>query len=160
MKRLFVLLVIALTATAIPARAQRHHCESVSGILMTNINLMPYGPEGGTNLGPAFGDLGGSVAATILSTSPFTVQHYWVATNGDTINFKPALLKPTFTSNPNVVAAQWGDYRAEISGGTGKFKGATGYIEAFGLVDFQALTIVLRYRGEVCYVDKTPSEKK
>ena len=42
----------------------------------------------------------------------------------------------------------------------GKFKDATGYIEAFGLVDFDSLTTTLRYRGEVCYVDMTPSKKK
>ena len=160
MKRILVLAVIVLMTATVPATAQRHHCESVSGSLITNISLIPFGPVG-TNLGPAFGDLAGSVAATITSTSPFTVQHYWVATNGDTINFKPALLKPTFIpGNPNAVVALWGDYRADIAGGTGKFKDATGYIEAFGLVDFDSLTTTLRYRGEVCYVDMTPSEKK
>jgi hypothetical protein len=159
MKRVFVLALIALLAIALPASAQRHHCESVAGAIMTNFNLLPYGPEGGTNLGPAFGDLEGSVAATTISLSPFTFQHYWVATNGDVINFKPAVLKPTLI-NDHVIAAQWGDYRAEISGGTGRFAGATGYIEAFGLVDLQAGSVVLRYRGEVCYVDMTPRAKK
>jgi hypothetical protein len=38
-----------------------------------------------------------------------------------------------------------------ISGGTGKFAHATGYLDYFGLADFKALTLVLRYRGEVCY---------
>ena len=159
MKRIFVIAVIALLAGAIPASAQRRHCESVSGSLITSINLLPYGPDNGTNLGPAFGDLAGSVAATQIGASPITFQHYWVATNGDIINFKPAVLHPTPTSNPYVVAVQWGDYSAELSGGTGKFAGATGSMEAFGLVDFQASTVVLRYRGEVCYVDMTPSGK-
>jgi hypothetical protein len=52
------------------------------------------------------------------------------------------------------VAVRWGDYIAEIvPGGTGKFANATGRIEAFGLADFNQLTLVLRYRGEVCYND-------
>jgi hypothetical protein len=46
---------------------------------------------------------------------------------------------------------RWGDYRSDIAGGTGKFDGATGYLEYFGLADFNALTLVLRYRGQVCY---------
>jgi hypothetical protein len=157
MKRMFVLLVGALTIAALPLSAQVRHCENVGGVLMTNINLLPYGPEGGTNLGPVFGDLAGSVAATEINTSPITFQHYWVTAAGDTITLKPAVLTPTPTSNPYVVAVQWGGYRAVISGGTGKFADAIGYLDCFGLADFKALTLVLRYRGEVCYA-KSPSK--
>jgi len=157
MKRVFVFLVIALTIGSIPASAQRRHCEHVGGVLMTNINEIPYGPyapDAATNLGPVFGDLAGSVSATEVNTSPITFQHHWVTTAGDTIKFKPAVLHPTPTNNQYVLAVQWGDYIAEISGGTGKFAGATGYVESFGLADFKALTLVLRYRGEVCYAEK------
>ena len=157
MKRIFVLLVIVLTVAAVAARGQGRHCEHVGGVLMTNINEIPYGPlapDAATNLGPVFGDLAGGVTATEVSQSPLTFQHHWVTTAGDTIYFKPAVLHPTPTSNPYVVAVQWGDYIAEISGGTGKFAGAKGSIECLGLADFKALTLVLRYRGEVCYADK------
>ena len=44
MKRIFVAFVIALTAAAIPARAQNPHCEHVGGVLMTNINEIAFGP--------------------------------------------------------------------------------------------------------------------
>jgi hypothetical protein len=151
MKRTFVLFVIALMITAVPVIAQVRHCENVGGVLMTSINLLPYGPEGGTNLGPVFGDLAGSVAATQINASPIIFQHYWVTAAGDTINFKPAVLTPTPTSNPYVVAVQWGGYRSMITGGTGKFAEATGHLDYFGLADFKALTLVLRYRGEVCF---------
>ena len=153
MKRNFVLFVLAFTIAVLPARAQQRHCQDVGGVLTTNINLLPYGPEGGTNLGPVFGDLAGSVAATEINTSPITFQHYWVTAGGDTINLKPAVLTPTATSNQYVVAVQWGGYRSVINGGTGKFNGATGYLDYFGLADFKAMTLVLRYRGQVCFLD-------
>jgi hypothetical protein len=42
------------------------------------------------------------------------------------------------------------------SGGTGKFEGASGYLDHFGMADFHQGTPVLRYRGQVCYA--LPSE--
>jgi hypothetical protein len=161
MKRMIALLVIVLTMALLPGFAQRHHCDTVGGVLMTNINEIPYGPyapDAATNLGPVFGDLAGSVTATEVSASPITFQHHWVTTAGDTIRFKPAVLTPTPTSNPYVLAVLWGGYRSVISGGTGKFEGATGYLDYFGLADFQALTLVLRYKGEVCYANKSAND--
>jgi hypothetical protein len=133
------------------AQEERSHCEAVGGALMTNIGAI----AGVTNLGPVSGDLAGSVAATILgqnSDGTFNVQHYWVTAGGETITLKKAVLKPTFpTSDPAIVAVPWGNYRSDITGGSGKFKGATGYIDYFGIADFHQNTLVLRYRGEVCY---------
>ena len=139
-------------------------CTPVGGVLMTNIGAIPFGPNGATNLGPAFGDLAGSLIATPIA-SGVGYHHYWVTTSGDTINFKDALLKAAqtdFLENGTVVAVRWGHYRSEIiPGGTGKFKNATGYLDYFGLADFNAtepdhpdqtgMTLVLRYRGKVCY---------
>jgi hypothetical protein len=144
-----VAVVLALLITA-SAWAGDHECQAVGGMLMTNIGAI----AGVTNLGPVSGDLAGSVAATILgqnSDGTFNVQHYWVTTAGETILLKQAVLTPTPTSDPNVVAVLWGNYPVDIIGGTGKFKNATGRLEAFGLADFKALTLVLRYRGKVCY---------
>lgn len=163
MKRMFVLIVIVLTMAALPAFAQRHRCEKVGGVLMTTINEVPYGPyapDAATNLGPVFGDLAGSVTATEVNTSPITFQHQWVTTAGETIKFKPAILTPTPTDNSYVVAVKWGGYRSVISGGSGKFDGATGYLDYFGLADFQALTLVLRYKGELCYAEKSARGKE
>jgi hypothetical protein len=146
-----VLLSVLWLFAARPAWAENSHCEQIGGVVMTNIGAI----AGVTNLGPAFGDLQGAVAATILGQNndgSFNVQHYWVTTTGDTIKFNVAHLKPTAARD--VVAVRWGDYIAEIvPGGTGKFANATGRIEAFGLADFNQLTLVLRYRGELCYND-------
>lgn len=127
------------------------HCVAVGGALMTNIGAI----EGVTNLGPVSGDLAGSVAATILgqnNNGTFNVQHYCVTTGAETIKLKVAVLTPTYpTSDLGIVAVPWGNYRSNIDGGTGKFRGATGYIDYFGIADFHQNTLVLRYRGQVCY---------
>ena len=127
------------------------HCVAVGGALMTNIGAI----AGVTNLGPVSGDLAGSVAATILgknSDGSYNVQHYWVTAGAETITLKQAVLFPTFpTSDSAIVAVPWGHYRSDIKGGTGKFKDATGYLDYFGIADFRENTLVLRYRGVVCY---------
>jgi hypothetical protein len=139
-----------LTPVAL-AEDQDGHCAAVGGALMTNIGAI----AGVTNLGPVSGDLAGSVAATILgqnSDGSYNVQHYWVTAGGETITLKQAVLFPTYpTSDLGIVAVPWGHYRSGIKGGTGKFKDATGYLDYFGIADFHENTLVLRYRGMVCY---------
>jgi hypothetical protein len=152
MKRLSFILALALSLLTASAVAQPNpaKCDSVGGVLMTNINAI----AGQTNLGPVFGDLAGSVAATILGQDAqgnFIVQHYWVDSQGNTILFKPAVLHPTATSDPNVVLVLWEHYFAYVAGGTGKYKDATGVLDCFGAADFKENTIVLRYRGTVCH---------
>jgi hypothetical protein len=52
-------------------------------------------------LAPVFGDLAGSVAATILGQNAdgtFNVQHYWVTAAGDAIKLKVTVLIPTYPS--------------------------------------------------------------
>jgi hypothetical protein len=137
-------------------------CEPVCGVLMTNINAIALpSATNGTNLGPVFGDLKGSVAATIVGGSAsagYDVQHYWVTASGDTIKFNVAHLKPGMVTRygasapaADLVAVGWGDYVSAISGGTGKYENATGSLSYFGLADFTNLTLVLRYSGQVCY---------
>jgi hypothetical protein len=139
-----------LTPVAL-AEDQDGHCVAVGGALMTNIGAI----AGVTNLGPVSGDLAGSVAATILGQNgdgSYNVQHYWVTAGGETITLKQAVLFPTYpTSDLGIVAVPWGHYRSDIKGGTGKFKNATGYLDYFGIADFHQNTLVLRYRGQVCY---------
>jgi hypothetical protein len=140
-----------LVVSAPAANAEK--CVQVGGELMTNIGAI----AGQTNLGPVFGDLSGSVAATILgqnSNGTYNVQHYWVTSAGETITMKQAVLTPTYpTGSRAIVAVPWGNYRSVIDGGTGKFEGATGYLDYFGMADFTQNTLVLRYRGEVCYAE-------
>lgn len=145
----FCAVLVLSLLLAVPGWAWNGPCEAVGGVLMTNIGAI----AGQTNLGPVFGDLQGSVAATIIGqdgNGNFIVQHYWVNAAGETIKFKPAVLKPVATSDPNVVAVLWGNYISPIAGGTGKFKNATGALEYFGIADFKQNTLVLRYRGRVC----------
>jgi hypothetical protein len=144
-----VLLIVPVSGAA----QHRHACQPVSGVLTTNINVV----DDLYNVGPVFGDLAGVVAAKVLSGgATFTIQHYWITSSGETILFKPAILTPTFpTGDQAVVAVPWGNYRSEIKpGGTGKYKNATGYLDYFGMADFKENTLVLRYRGQVCYPDK------
>ena len=136
------------------AQERSSHCEVVGGALMTNIGVINDATPDGTNLGPVFGDLAGSVAATIKgqdNKGNFLVQHYWVTSSGETIVLKEAVLTPVATNDPNVVAVLWGNYSSDILGGTGKFKNATGRIDYFGIADFKELTLVLRYKGKVCH---------
>jgi hypothetical protein len=164
MKRIaFVMLFVLSLVVSLPAWAADNpkdnpnpapKCEPIGGVLMTDINAIALpSATNGTNLGPVFGDLQGSVAATILGGSMaagFDIQHYWVTNSGDKIYFKVAHLTPTAAND--VVAVRWGDYIAQINGGTGKYKNATGTLDCFGLADFTQLTLVLRFRGQVCYV--------
>lgn len=147
MKRnqIVVVLVLSLLAT-LPAWAG---CQTVGGVLMTNIGTI----ENQTNLGPVFGDLQGSVGATIVGQDQngrFIVQHYWVTDSGETIKFDKAYLTPVAAGKDGVVAVLWTNYVSPILGGSGKFEKATGELEYFGLADFNENTLVLRYRGKVC----------
>jgi len=148
-----MLLVTLSVVLSLSVWGDNTNCQQVGGVLMTNINLVPLPSlQNGTNLGPVFGDLAGSVAATILGSDNkggFLVQHYWITASGEQIRFDVADLTPT--SAGTNVAVTWGSYRSNIIGGTGKFKDATGYLDYFGLADFTELTLVLRYRGQVCY---------
>jgi hypothetical protein len=153
MKRNAFLLAISLVISTLPVWGQPRRCENVGGVLMTNIGAI----AGVTNLGPVSGDLAGSVAATILGQNTdgtYNVQHYWVTATGETVTLKVAVLTPTYpTGNKGIVAVPWGNYSSKIIGGTGKFEGARGHLDYFGMADFIQNTLVLRYRGEVCYAN-------
>jgi len=109
-----------------------------------------------TTLGPVTGDLAGAVAATVCSGPEpskgaflFTIQHHWVTTSDDTIHFDVATAK-TAQVSPSRFAIR--DYPFHITGGTGKFDGATGDLDAIGEFDFN-VGVSLRYFGKVCYVE-------
>jgi len=126
-------------------------CVPVGGTIITNLGaLAPDEPH--TTLGPVTGDL----AATVRSGPDpskgaflFTVQHHWVTTSGDTIHFDVATAK-TAQVSPTRFAIL--DYPFHITGGTGKFDGATGDLDAIGEFDFN-VGVSLRYFGKVCYAD-------
>ena len=158
--RSFVLLLTVAFVAMLPVYADGgSNCRDVAGVLMTDINAITPGQ---INLGPAFGDLGGAVSAQILgqnSDGSFNVQHYWVSSQGDTMKFQQAVLHPVYPipSKPWIVSVLWGNYIVHIiPGGTGKWANATGFITCFGMADFNELTLVMRYRGNVCFNGQSP----
>jgi hypothetical protein len=155
-----VLLSAILANSVRPAaKAQPHsdpngrHCTHVGGSLITNFGAV----DANTTLGPATGDLRGAVAATLLTqpqsgpngTVIFNIQHHWVTESGDNIQFERAAAVSIPLSQTRFAIIS---YPTHITGGTGKFAGASGNLDALGEADLQAGT-TLRYSGEVCFAD-------
>lgn len=132
-------------------------CKSVAvgGSIITNFG--GFGPN--TTLGTATGDLRGAVGVNIVGASvgtsvgslgSFTVQHHWVTESGDTLSIDQAIATGMVVG-AGLFAIQ--NYSAHLSGGTGKFAGATGDFTSIGEADLIAGQLVLRYRGQVCFAD-------
>ena len=156
-----VSLALLLMGAAVLASAQTtpQNCTPLGGILFTNVAAI----ENRINVGVAYGDLAGTVAAAIIAGPTmtgfpaqgrqqiqFTVQHYWVTDKGEIILFKPAAATADTTSKDNVVAITYDNYVATITGGTGRFANATGTVKFMGAVDFNESHLVLRYSGQLC----------
>lgn len=141
-----MLLVVAAAAQS----SERRICQSVGGMLMTNLGAV----DQATTMGTATGDLKGAVAATILSTEAngntlvFHVQHHWVTESGDTLNFDPATATTTLVA-PGIYAVV--SYPTHIAGGTGRYKHAWANLTAIGEADLANGQIVLRYSGQLCF---------
>ena len=77
----------------------------------------------------------------------FTIQHHWVTDGGDTIlmGVAQATAKPVAEGLFAIVS-----YPVTISGGTGRFAGASGHLENIGELDATTGRTVFRYHGEVC----------
>ena len=156
-----VSLALLLMGAAVLASAQTtpQNCTPLGGILFTNVAAI----ENRINVGVAYGDLAGTVAAAIIAGPTmtgfpaqgrqqiqFTVQHYWISDKGEIILFKPAAATADTTSKDNVVAITYDNYVATITGGTGRFANATGTVKFMGAVDFNENHLVLRYSGQLC----------
>ncbi len=131
------------------------HCVPVGGMVMTNFGAID--PLTNT-LGSATGDLRGAVSATLLGppqpgaggTVAFHVQHHWVTESGDTITVDPAVATAAPLSQTLFAVIT---YPIHITGGTGKFAGATGDLTNIGEVDLGAKATVFRYSGQVCFAE-------
>jgi hypothetical protein len=144
------LLMGCLIVSSTSVFAASKHCQSTSGSVITNFGVV----DANTTLGTATGDLKGAVAATVLNVTPntdgtvsFSVQHHWVTEDGDTINIDPATAVTMPLSQTLFAVIK---YPVHISGGTGKFAGATGDLNNIGEADLVAGT-VFRYSGKICY---------
>ena len=122
---------------------------------MTNFLSTPA--PGANTLGTATGELRGGLGVTILTVTPpnpgpgqtvvFHVQHHWVTESGDTINIDPATAVTLPLSQTLFAVIK---YPVHVSGGTGKFAGATGDLNSIGEADLVAGT-VFRYSGKICF---------
>jgi hypothetical protein len=130
------------------------HCKPVGGSIMTNFGAI----DQNTTMGTATGDLRGAVSGTLLgapqpgagNTLVFHVQHHWVTESGDTLTFDPATATTVPLSQTLFAVVT---YPLHLTGGTGRFAGATGDMNAIGEIDLSNGT-VFRYSGEVCFADK------
>lgn len=133
-------------------------CKPVGGMIMTNFGAI----SSSTTMGTATGDLRGAVSGTLLGpaqtgpggTAIFHVQHHWVTESGDLLFFDPATAT-TMPLGSGLFAIL--TYPVHVTGGTGKYEGATGDITNIGevrlpnLPDVTGGTTVFRYSGEVCF---------
>jgi len=123
---------------------------AVGGTILTNFGAI----DANTTMGTATGDLRGAVSGTLLgapvagagNTVVFHVQHHWVTESGETLNFDPATAT-TVPLSPTLFAIV--TYPVHLTGGTGRFAGATGDMTSIGEVDL-VKGIVFRYTGQVC----------
>jgi hypothetical protein len=126
-------------------------CAPVGGTVMTNFGAIDLN----TTMGTASGDLRGAVSGTLLgapqpgagNTLVFHVQHHWVTESGDTLSFDPATATTVPLSQTLFAIVT---YPLHLTGGTGRFAGATGDLNAIGEVDLTKGT-VFRYSGQVCF---------
>lgn len=144
----------AMAHSTIAATSSSDRCTPVGGMLMTNFD----GIDQSTTLGTATGDLAGAVTGTVLGmpgpgsggSVVFHIQHHWVTQSGDTLFFDPATAT-TLPLSKTLFAII--SYPIHLTGGTGRFNGATGELTAIGEVDLSSGT-VFRYSGKVCLADK------
>jgi hypothetical protein len=146
---ILAMLSFLVAGAAAQKNSKKPTCQSVGGMLMTNLGAI----DASTTMGPVTGDLKGSVSGTVVSTEVvgnnlvFHIQHHWVTESGDTLAFDPATATTTAVA-PGLYAII--TYPVHLAGGTGKFAQVTGDFNNIGEVDLNSGQIVLRYSGQLC----------
>jgi hypothetical protein len=154
--------VVAVFAVLFAFAANMHAktCQSAGGMLMTDLGAV----DSATTMGVATGDLKGAVGATIQSidsqdngaTLIFTVQHHWVSESGDQIFLDKAVATAVRVGGQQSTLYAVVSYPSHVSGGTGRFAGATGDFNDIGEVDLGTGQSVFRYSGTLCFAQKNP----
>lgn len=151
MRKLFLMCLLGAASLAAQANTT---CHPVGGTILTNF------VDSTTTIGSATGDLAGGIGVSVLSFMPnqdgtltFNNLHHWVTQDGDTIITDPAVAIGYPTSAAGFYAARYLK-GIVITGGTGKFKGASGKLRGWGAVDTNKGEVILRYEGSVCTVNE------
>jgi hypothetical protein len=144
-------LLLASLATA--GLAANPHCFDVGGAILTNVGGFGQIDGSLTSMGVATGDLKGAIGVQIVGNTPdftsITVQHHWVTDTGETLNIGQATLKGAYVDQAlGLLGVK--EYKAHLSGGSGRFSNASGDLSFMGEIDLNTGHIVLRYSGVVC----------
>jgi hypothetical protein len=128
-----------------PGLADGVNCQHVGGGVLTNFI------DASDTDGIAIGDLRGSVGVAVLGIngSVYHVHHHWVTETGDNILLDEAFLT-TIQTFPGQVGLNYLK-GVNITGGTGRFAGATGNLAAWGAADLNEGKLTLRYEGTICF---------
>lgn len=143
-------LCLAVLGASIEAKAD---CKHVRGSDVETIIPSPNDPLGRT-LGIVNGVLNGASSALVTSTSPdgFSATSFdvFVTNGGDTVTATGAV---TLTPVPGSTSKFTENATLTVTGGSGKYAGATGTITLQGLAVFDSSgggTFDLIYQGSVC----------
>ena len=137
-------------------------CSEVGGAFVTN--FIASDQTAGTATGDLKGALGVKVLAVLSGTigagTPVVlkVQHFWVTETGDTLLLNQAELTAYPGASPSqpLLYSFVYEHGIKLTGGTGKYDGATGIIKAWGAADLGGGEVVGRYAGQICL--KAPSK--
>jgi hypothetical protein len=147
-----ITLLFLMTASCVFAE-QGGECRDVGGGILTNLI------DSADTLGTATGDWKGGLGVQILSeaagpngTLILHVHHHWVTETGETLSFDDAYVTLFPSGVSGFYAASYVD-GIKMTGGTGRFNGATGTLAAWGAIDLNKKQLTLRYAGRVCFAD-------
>lgn len=146
-------IALALCLAVLGTAIARAGCQLVAGSITEAIIAAPNDPLGRA-LGNVNGVLNGADTAVITSSSPdglsFTSFDVILTNRGDTLTANGAGTLTPLPDNANQATV---NVTLTITGGSGKYTGATGTLTYEGLADFNAGTFLLSYRGSVCGVN-------
>jgi hypothetical protein len=148
-----IALVSAFTLGSVPLARAQESCRNISGHVEGQI-IAPdpdcSGPYSET--GSFTGDPGGAFRACITNVQQrgdgalvFDLTHIYSLSTGDTFTVADHVVAGPI--NPPVYRI---NNRAEITGGTGLYQDAFGFIRDHGTVDLAARVVSVDYQGRIC----------
>jgi hypothetical protein len=150
------LVAACILAIATNAWAASPECRAVDGSISADL-VTNHNVSTGLALGTVTGDLKGAVMATFTTTAgsggviELTLYHNFVTVSR-------ASLSTADTGSLTPIPGMSGVYHMavtyRVTGGTGKFAGATGTLQNHGTADLNTGLLTLTYTGEIC----TPGE--